>query len=347
MTELPLPHKLALTGGASFLGGLLLKKFVEIPSIREIHVFDVQAPSLNSAKIIFHRVDLTRDTASSEISAQLQKNEVTTFIHSALFTGPGRAYNREVESIGTYHVLNACAEAGVSKLVVNSATFVYGASSQNPNFLQEGAALKPQGPNFVRTRVDVERQVLDFIRDYPRCSVTLLRFAPILGPNSTNVRARYFLAGVIPKVMGYDPLLQFVHEEDAVRAIMLSLSQDTSGIFNIVGKGLLPLTTAIHLAGKIPLPVLSTLCKSIFSLGYNSHLWELNPQMVSFFQYLCVADGRKAEQLLNFVPRYSSRQALKSMVEAHRLRNVGFAVPSSVLGEEEALSANSAFERVY
>lgn len=345
--ELELPHKLAMTGGASFLGGLILKKLVEIPSVHEIHVFDVYPPHVSSPKILFHRLDLTRDSASPDLAAVLKANGIDTFIHGALFSGPGRGYNREVESIGTFHVLNACAEANIKKLVVLSATFVYGALSQNPNFLLETTPLRSQGPLFVRTRVDVEKQIQDFAKDYSATGVTVLRFPPILGPNSTNPRARYFLSGLIPKVLGYDPLLQFIHEEDAARAVLTALAAKATGVFNIVGKGLLPLSTAIHLSGKIPVPVLHSVCKSVFGLGYLFRVWDLDPGLVPFFQYLCVADGRKAEQVLGFKPQFSSRQALKSMIEAYRLRAVGFSVPSSVLGEEEVLASEPAFERVY
>lgn len=347
MSELELPNKIALTGGASFLGTLILKRLAEIPTVHEVHIFDVAPPQVASPKFNFHRLDLTKDSASPELANQLQRNGIETFIHGALFTGPGRTFNREVESIGTFHVLNACAEANVKKLLVNSATFVYGATSQNPNFLLETMPLRSQGPLFVRTRVDVEKQVSEFAKDYPACAVTVLRFPPILGPNSTNVRARYFLAGFIPKVLGHDPLLQFIHEEDAVRAALSALAQSTSGVFNIVGRGVLPLSTAIHLSGRLPLPVFRTICKSVFRLGFLTRVWDLEPGLVPFFQYLCVADGRRAEQHLRFRAKFSSRQALKSMLEAYRLRSVGFSMPSSVLGEEEELARETAFERVY
>lgn len=342
-------EKIALTGGASFLGGLLIKRLSELPYVREIHVFDVEPPEFPASKIFFHRIDLTRDTADTEMAALLMKHGISTFIHGSLFSGPGRktSYNREVESIGTFHVLNAVAEAKIRKLVVHSHTFVYGAHSQNPNFLDERTALRPLGPPFVKARVDVERQLQEFVRDYRETDVTVLRFAPILGPNSTNIRARYFLVGMVPKVLGYDPLLQFIHEDDAVRAALMALSHTATGVFNIVGRGVLPLSTGIHMSGKIPVPVATPICKTVFSLGFLLRLWDLPPEMVPFFQYLCVADGRKAENALGFKAEYSSRQALKAMIEANRLRSVGFAVPSQALGEDEAALHGHGFERVF
>ncbi len=341
--------KIAMTGGSSFRGHLVLKRLAELPHVREIHVFDVKAPLVHAAKVIFHRVDLTRDGADELIASLLKKNEIKCVVHGALFSGPGRGsgMRREVETIGTFHILNALAEAKVERCVVLGDTFVYGAHSQNPNFITESRALKPLGPDFVRARVDVENQLKEFAADYTDCSICILRFAPILGPNSTNVRARYFLAGIIPKVLGYDPLLQFIHEDDAVQAAQLAIFSNARGAFNIVGKGVLPLSTGIHLSGRVPVPVATPVCKTVFSLGFMLRLWDLPSAMVPFFQYICVADGTRAKKVLGFSPKYSSRQALKALIEAARLRSVGFSVPSSALGEEQPLRQDDGFVRVY
>jgi UDP-glucose 4-epimerase len=341
--------KIAMTGGSSFRGHLVLKRLVELPHVKEIHVFDIKAPLVHAAKVIFHRVDLTRDGADELIASLLKKNEIKCIVHGALFSGPGRSPSarREVETIGTFHILNALADAGVERCVVLGDTFVYGAHSQNPNFITESKPLKAAGPDFVRARVDVENQLREFANDYPNCEVCVLRFAPILGPNSTNVRARYFLVGVIPKVLGYDPLLQFIHEDDAVQAAQLAIFSSARGPFNIVGKGVLPLSTGIHLSGRVPVPIATPICKTVFSLGFMLRLWDLPSAMVPFFQFICVADGSRAKQALGFYPRYSSRQALKALIEAARLRSVGFSVPSAALGEEITPTKNEDFVRVY
>jgi UDP-glucose 4-epimerase len=341
-------ERIALTGANSFLNSLVIKRLSELSAVKEIHIFDIQPPSPMPSKCIFHRLDLTKDTASQIMGKILIDNQVTEFIHGALFSGPtrGKSYHHEVESIGTFHVLNAVAEAKIKRLVVHSSTLVYGAHPQNPNFIHEDFVTKFQKSSFVKTRIDVENQIKDFSSTYKECEVMVLRFAPILGPNSTNVRARYFMSGVIPKVFGYDPLLQFIHEDDALRAQIMALFSQATGIYNIVGRGVLSLSTGIHMSGKLPVPIFSGLCKTFFSAGYSLRIWELAPEMVPFFQYLCVADGKKAENELQFVAKYSSRQALKSMIEANRLREIGFSIPSSILGEDEAYATTHGFKKV-
>lgn len=341
--------RIAMTGACTFLNTLVLKRLAESPAVTQVHIFDIKAPDIVSPKFVFHRIDLTKDSASSEMASILIKHHITALIHGALFSGPTRkhGYHHEVESIGTYHVLNAAAEAGIKRLVVHSSTFVYGAHPQNPNFICENYGLKPRGPYFVKTRVDVENQIADFANTYTKTQVIVLRFAPILGPNSTNIRARYFMAGIVPKALGYDPLLQFIHEDDALQAQMLALKSSACGVFNIVGKGVLPLSTGIHLAGKLPVPFASSMCKTFFASGYLLRIWDLPADMVPFFQYLCVADGKKAARDLGFLAKYSSRQALKSMIESTRLRKIGFPTPShTTLGEDKAYATIKGFQRI-
>ncbi|APJ04227.1 NAD-dependent epimerase/dehydratase family protein [Silvanigrella aquatica] len=349
MDNIQMHERIGLTGASSFLTSQVLKRLAALSNIKEVHIFDIKPPTIVSTKFIFHRVDLTKDEASSSMSSVLIENKVTAFIHGALFSGPTRnkSNHHEVESIGTYHVLNAVAEAQIGRLIVHSATFVYGAHPKNPNFIHEKYPLKMQGPHFVRTRVDVENQIQEFANMYKNCCVTVLRFAPILGPNSTNVRARYFFAGVIPKVLGYDPLVQFIHEDDAVRAEITALSSQVEGVFNIVGRGVLPLSTGVHMSGKIPVPFVSAMCRTFFAAGYASRIWDLPSDIVPFFQFICVGDAKKAEDILGFISKYSSRQALKSMIEANRLRKIGFSMPSSTLGEDAAYATSQGFQQIY
>jgi len=341
---------IAITGSSGFLPTLLLKRLAELPSVKEVHLFDIRTPEITSSKFIFHRMDITKEDTSSEMAQILIDNKITTFIHAALFSGPTRkrGQHRETESIGTFHVLNAVAESKIKRLIVHSATFVYGAYAKNPNFIHETQSLRSVGSYFVKTRVEVEQQIQEFADSYKSCDVIVLRFAPILGPNSNNIRARYFLSGVVPKVLGYDPLLQFIHEEDALRASLMALSCRTRGIFNIVGRGIIPLSTGLHLAGRFPLPFVSHVCRSVFSMGYMLRIWDLPQEMVPFFQFLCVADCKKAERELGFTAQYSSRQALKSMIEASRLRNEGFTATTPILGEDRETSQEAVgFRRVY
>src|SRR5438876_996424 len=64
-----------------------------------------------------------------------------------------------------------------------------------------------------------------------------------------------FSRPVCPSLLGFDPLMQFLHEEDAVSALCLALVSDVRGAFNIVGEGVLPYSTVLAMLGRLPLPL--------------------------------------------------------------------------------------------
>ncbi|WP_338635296.1 hypothetical protein [Spirobacillus cienkowskii] len=85
-STIQLHERIGLTGASSFLTTLVLNRLATLSSVKEVHIFDVKPPAIASTKFIFHRVDLTKDEASSNISSVLIENKITTFIHGALFS---------------------------------------------------------------------------------------------------------------------------------------------------------------------------------------------------------------------------------------------------------------------
>jgi UDP-glucose 4-epimerase len=132
----------------------------------------------------------------------------------------------------------------------------------------------------------------------------------------------YLARRVVPTMMGFDPLVQFVHEVDAIAALHLALLRDAPGVFNIVGEGVLPLSTVIKLAGRVAFPVPHPLAESVTAVGWAAQLADAPPSFLKYLRFLCVADGKKARDELGFAAAYTSREALLDFVSAQRLRDV-------------------------
>jgi len=142
---------------------------------------------------------------------------------SAFLAHPTHAneWAHELEDVGTMHVLNACAGVEPRRFVMISTTLVYGAHPKNPNFLTEDAELRGhRDSRFVNDKVRAEHQVQRFAAEHSNVQVCILRFAPILGPTVSNMYTRFFRRPVAPVMMGHDPLMQFVHEQDAAYALL-------------------------------------------------------------------------------------------------------------------------------
>jgi len=140
--------------------------------------------------------------------------------------------------------------------------------------------------------------------------VCILRFAPILGPTISNMYTRFFRRPVAPVMMGHDPLMQFVHEQDAAFALQKAVESDASGAFNIVGKGVLPYTTVLALLGRVPVPMPQLVARQVSKLLWATQLVGSPPSFLDFLLYLCVADGTKAKDELGFAPRLSIKRTI-------------------------------------
>jgi UDP-glucose 4-epimerase len=210
------------------------------------------------------------------------------------------------------HVLNACAGVEPQRLVMISTTLVYGAHPKNPNFLTEDAELRGhRDSRFVNDKLRAEKQVQRFAKEHTaNTEVCILRFAPILGPTISNMYTRFFTRPVAPVMMGHDPLMQFVHEQDAAYALQKAVESHATGAFNIVGKGVLPYTTVLALLGRVPVPMPQLIARQLSKVLWATQLVGSPPSFLDFLLYLCVADGAKARRELGFSPRLSIKRTI-------------------------------------
>jgi UDP-glucose 4-epimerase len=304
----------AVTGACTFLGGELLRRLEEDPRYGKVLALDVRPPALSpGGKVEFVKVDLTQPTVDGELATLLQRHAVDTFVHGAFLSHPTHAveWAHELEDVGTMHVLNACAGVEPRRFVMVSTTLVYGAHPKNPNFLLEDAELRGhRDSRFVNDKLRAEKQVQRFAKEHPGTEVCVLRFAPILGPTISNMYTRFFARPVAPVMMGHDPLMQFVHEQDAAYALQRAVESRATGPFNIIGKGVLPYTTVLALLGRVSVPMPQMVARVLSKALWTTQLSGSPPSFLDFLLYLCVADGSRARRELGFTPQLSIKRTV-------------------------------------
>ncbi|MCP4444684.1 MAG: NAD-dependent epimerase/dehydratase family protein [Myxococcales bacterium] len=309
----PYPTVVAVTGACTDLGVETLRQLSDDPRIERLIALDVAKPDVISDKVQFVRLDLSQPGAGMRIADVLDEYSPDTFVHGAFLSTPTHdgGWAHELEDVGTMHVLDACARNPPQRLVLLSTTLVYGAKPDQPTYLREDARLgEVTKSRFVNDRIRAEEQVLRFARSHPSIDVCSLRFAKVLGPNSDNIFTRFLSRPVAPTLAGYDPLMQCVHEDDAIRAILLAIRKSARGVFNIVGKDILPYTTLLALLGRLPLPLPLPIARAVGKAMWATKLSEVPSTMVEHLQYSCVADEGKARVELGFEAKYDIRQTL-------------------------------------
>jgi UDP-glucose 4-epimerase len=165
----------------------------------------------------------------------------------------------------------------------------------------------------------VEGYVRDFAEDNPHVNVALLRFANVIGADIATPLTRALELPVVPSLLGFDPRLQFVHEDDVVRSLLFILDRHLPGIYNVAGDGLLPWSEVAKLCGKrtLALPPLGTqfLTAPLARLG----LVDLPDEYLQLLRFGRGVDNARLKDL-GFRYEYTSAQAVKAFIEAVRLR---------------------------
>jgi UDP-glucose 4-epimerase len=203
---------------------------------------------------------------------------------------------------------------------VKSAALVYGSSPKDPYWFREtDRRVSPPKSRVERSLLEVEGYVRDFARDNPHVCLSLLRFSNVIGPDLETPITKALSLPFVPKVAGFDPRFQLVHEDDVVSAILFALEQRIPGIFNVAGDGQIPWSEVMAIAGKrgIPMPPfgIGTATEPLRRLG----LVEFPPELIELLKYGRGIDNRRFKEA-GFRYRYTSAGAVEAFVKALRLR---------------------------
>ena len=86
------------------------------------------------------------------------------------------------------------------------------------------AASIPLRTRFQRDVGEIENYFETYSRRHPDVTCTMLRYQPAIGPSVDTQVTRYLSLPVVPTYLGFDPRLQFVHEEDALDAFVAAVN---------------------------------------------------------------------------------------------------------------------------
>lgn len=306
-----------ITGVAGFWGYRVAKKLLELDQFHIIGI-DRDKPDPELQELDFIQADIR-----NPLMIDLLKSEnIDTVCHLDFLESlkpTETAFDQNV--MGVIKLFGACVEAGVRKIVMKSSTMVYGAQSTNPGFLHEDSPLQGSWSyGYIRDLVEIEAFCNGFRRQHPQILMTILRFPNILGPSVDSPLTRFLSDPLAPILLGFDPMLQIVHEKDVVRGLVHVLKNDYPGVFNVGAQGILPLLRIMSLAGKIPIPVIHLFAYwSVNVLGAKAqkHL-PIDPD---YLRYRWVADLTLMEEQLGFVPSYTADEALREYSGELRTRD--------------------------
>jgi UDP-glucose 4-epimerase len=305
-----MPRTVLVTGISGNLGRVLAKLLHT-----ETRVVGVdRRPFTDKPKDIdHHQVDIRKNKVEE---AFRRRPGIDALIHMGIMHDPRMPFTEahSFNVIGTQKILDLCVRHGVKKVVVLSSANVYGPRPENSNFLPEETPLMAADRfSDVRDLIELDMYAQSFMWRHPEIETVIVRPVNIVGPTVRNAPSNYLRLEAPLTVMGFDPMIQLIHAEDACRALVLALRPGLRGVFNVTGPGEVPLSAILKELGRRPIPVPHLVIRSLIRRAFEARLTSFPPEEVDHIQYLCVVDGSRFAREAGWSPRHALRDTIRSV----------------------------------
>ncbi|MCW2868552.1 MAG: NAD-dependent epimerase/dehydratase [Marmoricola sp.] len=301
-----------VTGVAGDLGRRFAAQLSGAPGVERVVGVDVTPPRGDLGRADFVRADIRNPVIAKVIVRERVDTVVHTSVAATQAAAGGRTSVKELNVIGTMQLLAACQQSpDVRRLVLKSSAAFYGASHRDPALFTEGMVAKRlAGGGFTKDVVEVEAYTRGFARRRPDVAVTTLRIANVIGPRITSGMTGYFRLPVVPTVLGRNPRLQFLHEQDALDVLQHATLRDVAGTYNVAGDGVITLAQALRRLGRPSLPLPAFAVPGVGSVVGGSRTADFSPEQVAFLTYGRGLDTTRMRSMLGFEPAFTTLQAL-------------------------------------
>lgn len=264
-------------------------------------------------EIRFHQVDIRKRDAEDVFrhfrpDAAIHMATVT----SLMLSGEER---HRINLLGTRAVFSHCQAYGVKQALFIGRHTYYGTASDAALYHTEDEP--PQGLSAFPQLADLVASDLyaaTALWRMPSLETSVLRVCYTLGASGDGTLASFLKGKRVPMVLGFDPLFQFLHEEDAVTALTLALDKRLRGIFNIAGPPPVPLSLLAHAAGRRTLPLPQPLLR--LALGRRG-LPRLPQGAIEHLKFPVVVDAAAFRKATGFSYAFDETRTLEAFRAAH------------------------------
>ena len=329
-------RRVLITGLSSYWGGRLAQALESFAEIEAIVGVDTKDPTRELERTEFVKVSnqhglIQRIVRAARIDTVIDARLVV----DSITTSRQRAHESNV--IGTMNLLAACAgeSSPVRKFIFKSSGHVYGSAQTDPAFFTEAMTRsQPAASPIERDVAEAEASVIDFANKQRNVDVTVLRCANVLGPDVNTSFARMFGLPLVPMIAGFDPRLQFTHEDDIVHALEHAAVHRLPGVFNVAADGVLAQSEIVGLLGKRPLPILPPWGTGLLAGPLRALGVQVPPEMLNMLRFGRGLDNRRYKAS-GFEYGYTTRESVLAFSEHLRLQPILRGVESTYTYEGE------------
>lgn len=302
--------KVLVPGLSGRLGHMLAAKLIE----KGHDVIGIDRRPFHDAPpgVETHELDI-RKRAAEEVFRRVRPNAV---IHMATVTHlVQQSEDRyRINLGGTRAVFEHSAAYGVEHVVFVGRHTYYGAQADSPLFHVEDEP--PMGLSAFPELADLVAADLyagSALWRYSSFTTSVLRMVYTLGPTGHGTLATFLRGARVPTILGYDPLFHFMHEQDVVGALVMTLDARPRGVFNVAGPQPVPLSLIVRETGRTNIPVPSPLL--IAAMG-RFGLPKLPPGALDHIRYPITVDASAFVAATKFAHEIDARGAMRAYKEA-------------------------------
>ena len=299
--------KVLITGAAGPLGRMVVQKL--LADGHTIYGIDRRPWPDAPNKVKMFRADI-RKRPAEEVFRTTKPEAV---IHMATVTHLTAKRTEERYRInlgGTQAVFDHCHRYKVKHCIFLGRHTYYGAAPDSPMYHTEN-----EPPMAMTTFPELSDLVAadlyagSALWRFPELVTTVLRFCYRLGPTRSGTLASFVRGPRVPTVMGFDPLFQFMHEEDVVASIATALEQRIAGVYNVSGPQPVPLSLLIKVTGRQRIAVPEAMFT--FALG-RFGLPPLPRGAVNHVKYPVVIDSAAFREKTGWTHQYDEVQCMEA-----------------------------------
>jgi len=299
--------RIVVTGCSGRLGRRVAQKLATQHEV--IGIDRRECPALPN-NVILHQVDIRRRGAEdvfkhAPVDVVLHLGMVHNFRISS-----EQLYARNV--IGTETLLRYASQYGVKKFVLLSSADAYGPSPTNSHYIHEDAPLMAsQRFPEIRTLVAVDRAVQSFFWRYHDIETVILRPAHIVGPHIRNAPSNYLRLRIIPGLLGFDPMVQMIHEDDVVTALAESTIPGVRGVFNLAGTEPIPVNRVLKIVGKPVIRIPHMMFRAFLEKMWKYRLTSFPAPELDHIRFNTVLDTTRQKEMFKKIPEKNLYEILE------------------------------------
>lgn len=297
---------IAIPGISSGLGKLVAHKL--IGEGHEVIGLDRRPWPDAPSGVSMHQVDI-RKRSAEDVFRTARPEAV---IHMATVTHliEHTAERYRINLGGTQAVFRYCCDYGVKHAVFVGRHTYYGAAPDSPLYHREDEP-PMAGHRFpeLADLVAADLYAATALWRHPELTTSVLRLCYTIGPSGHGSLGTFLRGTRIPTVLGFDPLFQFIHEDDVSNAILLAITHRLRGVYNVAGPPPMPLSHVIRETGRTVLP----LPERIFLFMQGKFGFPSLPRgAVDHLKYSVVIDGEAFRAATGFSVAHDEFAALQT-----------------------------------